>query len=740
MATRKKNIDTSVQLEKILSSGSEGDEVLSIIKEELKIRDPEGKYYDLKPIREGECGRVFSVRFGPKGERRVIKVDKIPQNPQARVHFYNGCNTAREVNYALGIDDPEKHHLIRIHDYMISGRLKDKGLSGAIVIEEFFQGKEVEEGKEPIPAKTLYEFMEERRSKGVELQEFKQIGKGLVKAIEHLIKNGEVYHRDPHPGNILIKENGGLEIKLADFGNVCPLDEISPKPRPTAGSRYILDPSIMEVFTGKIGSYDFGAEAYAIGKDFLVAATGTPAVICDPNTGEAINLITKEKISDEDGRIDVKKHDAAIEMALKLANKDVRNRYGSIIKRTLTLDKIKRYHNIDELAADWENASKPSFMEKLRSRTGLLAAGLGILTMSATPLAILNYFSNRENKDLTAEVLKRERVPVAAKWSGKPLEIGGNGMVKLKANVYKYGDYDNRLEIIGGENTDKYLQVNPGDEVWLTISAKQEPTESWGERNPYPPTLEGKAYIEGWEGKDFEIWPDPFDETVLYGDMHGYGGAYKTIKVPKDIAPGNYNLTIEFYAPENLPEDANISNGKAWWFKQPPGEAINRKGISLVVGDPKKKVDLDYIVLGWYKTETINLKKLNKEKTWYTTNPNGVYYELSIPEYDTTWSENSYYPRLPKPRMDRFEGEGDVKTLQVVYRDENGEYLGYRFIPIVEDKRICDTCPDDWKLGMPNKDWSNRLVGYRENIYTRYEADKKHEKGAQYMKKQTSKK
>ncbi|HVY01791.1 MAG TPA: hypothetical protein VHA12_03445, partial [Candidatus Nanoarchaeia archaeon] len=61
----------------------------------------------------------------------------------------------------------------------------------------------------------------------------------------------------------------------------------------------------------------------------------------------------------------------------------------------------------------------------------------------------------------------------------------------------------------------------------------------------------------------------------------GYEDNSESINLPKNIKPGNYNLVVEFYSPDESSEGIEKANLK---FTQ-PGKIISRKSVPVVVGE-----------------------------------------------------------------------------------------------------------------------------------------------------------
>ena len=91
------------------------------------------KYRSIEPL-EGNAGtRVcFKSEWGLGGERMIIKIDKNPESPRAIRHVGRGCNTDNDIHALSRIEDPEKHHLIRLLDFE---NLSKVGYDGTISVD-----------------------------------------------------------------------------------------------------------------------------------------------------------------------------------------------------------------------------------------------------------------------------------------------------------------------------------------------------------------------------------------------------------------------------------------------------------------------------------------------------------------------------------------------------------------------------------------------------------------------------
>lgn len=686
--------DTSIDDDGNLVVQETVDPTLDIVRRHLPAN-----YSNLQAFREGGTRKVFLADWGPKGKQRVIKVDKNPSTPHAERNVSRGYNTGREVVVASGIDEPEEHHLIRLYDYLHVPELEKLGFSGVASIEDYFPGETLEDR---VKEKGPFTGMQAG-----------QLFSGVLDALRYLQNDQGLFHRDLNRKNILIKENGKVEARVNDLTNACSISEVIEKSRPTSGSRFVLDPTTEEIFTGHTSAYNAGSEMYMVGKNMLYALTGEEAVKYNPDSGEAINVFTGESLL-TNGKLDAKKHKAAIDKAVEKIPKDGR-RYVPFIRKTLTLDEAERYTSIDECVSDFDKASKPTLWEKIK-RNGRIATGIatGVLALGGI---LGNHMINQEykNKQLQVELEKSLKYPVIGEWDGSTLEVS-NGLTSLGVRVHRNQEWDKTYP----KNVD-YLQITPGDKLWVDILADAipRPKDSTYHGNP---GLSGKIYLEGFGGENFGIYPGPTDKTEMYGDIHGIGIGYmwRSYEIPKDVPNGNHNLIVELYAGNNKRENEHIisSSEESINFLE-PGRVIARKRIPVVVGDVKHKIDAKSLNSKSYFSNAFFSVGL-VDSTFGRIDP-GLKYEISVPELgifenygNEMFNSNTFSQNIDLPKED---STGLVRTLQIVARDPvTGKVISADYLPISNEKKHGYGYYNRWGLANPDTSWSSNLIAYRKAL------------------------
>jgi hypothetical protein len=369
-----------------------------------------------------------------------------------------------------------------------------------------------------------------------------------------------------------------------------------------------------------------------------------------------------------------------------------------MLRRALSLNDHMRYSSIDELIADFEKASKPTLWERIKKNKGVTAGiTAGFLGLSAL-FGGLAYHQASKNNDLQAQVEFDKKHQVVTEWSGAPFEAENN-LVDLDVSLHDQGDWRGN-----GFPEKKYLTAKPGSEFYTQVTARAKVRKKNEDYGMSITALPGRIYIEGYDADSFWVWPQPFDETKTYGDMHGYSGGSPNLKIPKDIPPGNYTIAVELYAKQNPSDTENVmENDKVIWF-QNPGKIIARKRVPLVVGNARP-ININYVQLNSIN-ERVDFETLDSNFT-----PHGVKYEFSIPEEDTTWHPHGYYHWIPE----RHKRDREDRTLQIVYReDSTDQFLGCVFVPIKRDSVGEDYWK--WDYATPGREWSDKLIAYRKAL------------------------
>lgn len=677
-----------------ISSAEVHDPVLGILESVLPNKEGNyNKYSEIKTFKEGGTRKIYLANWGPGKKQVVIKVDKTPEAPHAKRHVSRGYDTEAELRIAAGLEDAEENHIVALRDYFYSDELKKLGYSGFVTVEDYF------------PGENLGDYVRVNGTLGRD--QMRDLFKDVLKAEKYLVHKKGLLHRDPNPGNILIKRNGKLQGALTDLTNAGPKLNSKESILPTSGSRLLVDPTKFQPYTGEEGFYDESSEARAIAVDMYFAATGIKPFKFEVDSGKATNLFTGESMLDEGGRLDQKKYEACVDMALQYLRGD-KSKLKNFLRKGLSIDSKKRYKTIDDLALDFESAVKPTRVEELRNfydrnegKVALGITGLSLVTLLAG--ANIVYLSNKAD-NAEARAAFAEKTHVIAEWNGNPLSADNN-VVKMEFRAYpdkRYQEeYPKKVE---------YLAVEPGEDIWINVVAKEGPGVK--EKNSIP-AIPMKIYLEGFEGSMNHLWPGSFDRTSGYGDMHG-GGDYssKIVHIPENFPSGNYAILVDFYARENEKDSSRVYHNDNIFFTE-PGKLINRGEIPIVVGNPSKKFKIGQVVLNsMYDALTlVDLEDI-------PISARGIETRVTIPERDTSWISKSYYRiGIPNATDTSFCNDTLINTVQLEFFDDStGEFLGYRFFPIQRERYGGEGDYFTWEYANPDTGWSKRLEVYREAI------------------------
>jgi len=674
---------------------SDKDLIYEIVNDVLPKGEKYQKYRRIKPFSEGGTRKVYEATFGPNEEPVVIKADKVPISPRAKRHVERGCNTEHELQNVGKIRSPDKHNLIRLRDWYYSQKLEALGYSGIMTVEDKFDGENLEEVVKEEPLNGL---------------EFGQVFRDVLEAERYLIKDCGIYHRDLSKKNILVRRNGRLKAKVADLANACDVDSVNPKSMPTAGSVFNLDPTTFETFCGNTSYYREEAEIHAVGKNMLYALTGEEPIHYDPENGTAVDSETRKSLMKSEGRLDFDKHRETIRRSLKRIKGSAR-RYVPVIERALSLDEEQRYHDLNDLIKDFNEASRATLWEKIKAKkNSLMVWGIGALGVIGIGALILTGLLNRQRSLEESLAFEQETLRVGTRYNPERITFTNN-YADLRFDLSRKGDWKT------GTFTDqsKFIPIKPGEEYWGFIKSDEHviPCKTGGIVGP---TLAGKAYIEGREGKEFFINADPITPYFPEGMGRGQvGHTYFNLNIPEDLKEGVYTLAVEFYAPENkAPKNRNSS--EKFEFNSPK-KILARKRIPLVVGDPKDYAWLDAFYMNGYSARfnfhrpDSSLGNLNRS----------LEYEASIPEEgiswklkDKQWATNLYSedPDLPSEGTDT-----TTKTLQIIARNPEGEIVGINYTPVERWNISQDSSlPFWWRPSLPDAKWSENLIAYRQAV------------------------
>jgi HEAT repeat protein len=258
----------------------------------------EGRYRFIEQIGKGAFGTVVLVEDNVVEEQLIFKF----LNPSVSEDEEMMQRFVHELRYSRKITHP---HVIRIYDFVSLGG------NYAISMEYFKShtlGSEIARQK-PMPF-------------GKAIAWGRDIAEGMI-AAHHV----GIVHRDIKPANILINEEGVL--KIVDFGVAAAAS--SGDTQLTKTGYVIGSPKYMapEQILGK--KVDFRADIYSTGVLLYEMLTGTPPY----SKGDHMSVMYQ--------------HIQAKAKMCEELNPDIPAEVAAIVKKTMEVDKLKRYSSMEEL-------------------------------------------------------------------------------------------------------------------------------------------------------------------------------------------------------------------------------------------------------------------------------------------------------------------------------------------------------------------------------------------------------
>jgi len=376
-----------------------------------------GKYHNLELFHQAynEAGTRFCYRadWGHQGQEDkipvIVKVDKpkrFIKSPRADLHGSRGYNTSNEVDFLTKINSPERYHIAKIRDFFMKKTCDGKPL--AISIEDFFENSLSLEGY----VKKLGPM-----SPTQVCQVFGQV----IKGIDHLNTDLEIYYRDLKPSNILLRKinrpnhprvKNRLEVLITDFANACKKNSIDKKPVPSAGGHLVTNPFLFQNFTGEVKEYDEKSEIYSIGANMYFALTGDYMFDCDSSKGTARGIIGNSTVDllDNHSLIDPKKYIQVVKTNTKSKFLDSNtNELKKIIRNCLLSPLNQGYESTEELfnkTKKWDNLW---FDEHYKE----IMAAIGVLTLGGFWLGwdLYAYGPGRIYRNLNEVLIKNSNIP-----------------------------------------------------------------------------------------------------------------------------------------------------------------------------------------------------------------------------------------------------------------------------------------------------------------------------------------
>jgi len=631
------------------------------------------KYRNFQLIGRGAQAYVFKAEWGPGKWLRAVRVEKSePSTERARHLREKGCGAEKLIRTIGALPKPEEHNIVGLLDYRTSG---DEDIS----VHPF------------IPGETLEEII---RGGPLNPQTIKRIFDGVLNAESYGIQNG-VLHRDPNPANIIVHSETG-EGWLIDYANAKIVGDRPSLSFPTAsfaGKGVIMDPLLIPKLSGVHKKYEQDSEAYALGIGLALASSGGESPIyLDSSKLSLRDGLTGELLQTPTGKIDSEKYNQAIARFIGRLPTENRKAFGNMIQKSLSLEE-RSASPIEDFQKELAGVCKPP-MYKRRGFIISAAAALAGVSLFGTGVAV-----HSNSKSLEKKLTDAEKYQVYSQWDGASLEISNN--------LFTFDTYStNEIKL---RSRGRILFTNPGAEIWIDYRGSQLPSPKKGMTLPW---MGGRVYLEGYSenigaSKEivFSFFPMPLDGTRAYDE---YGASFPSSKViiPKNLREGVYTLTAEVYAPTNGSEYEKKLIDRLKFTKQ--DTVLSRKRTTLIVGNPKNKVCLNYIKLIGYDNY-LSMQEISKTETLSGAEPRAdMDYVISLPE-------ENFSDRLERRSGGAFSlpngRDTSVRVLQIFTLDKpTSRVIGYTALPV---QRYVVGDSYWWGWGIPGREFADKLPQYR---------------------------
>lgn len=298
-------------------------------------------YHNLQYYKRGGTRDIFVCDYGKFGEKKVIKVDLLDADFNAKRVLDRGYDTENEVAMLSTIESTG----VIVPDYVHEQKSKDFGINGLVSIEPYYRD-----------SATLQEIIDSHGALFSEMGIYDAIGKMIID-LKYII-NGEdvasgigIIHRDIKPSNILIRSRGDRNsAKIIDWANSCEVGHVSNHYQPTRGGVETAHPFLIKEFTNSNSDYDIRSEIYSVMSTIVYALRGKPIFKFDFKRKKVYDSDRKRSILDSDGNVDFEKHDDHVEIVSQSLE-----RFGLfhiVMNRALSLRCNYYQNNFDQFVSD----------------------------------------------------------------------------------------------------------------------------------------------------------------------------------------------------------------------------------------------------------------------------------------------------------------------------------------------------------------------------------------------------
>lgn len=576
----------------------------STLKQRLENLLPNGRYHDLRPLEgnEGKKKTAFRANQGTNGVTRPVIVFLNSDNAPGYLERGYGIANEASILSQIGIDEAIQSNIVPLLDYNANGQdevLVVPEIKGAVSLKQWL------EANGPLSARDFVSGM-----------------KGMFNGARLLNSHG-IFHRDRHPANAIVrKTEKGLELFTIDTGSAVKKEDVRNGAIQTTLAKFSSDPLVGGFFTQENKPYNEGSEAYGLAFTALNTLVSKPPVLYDYRNGTAINNYTGESLLDEKGYVIPEKHQQAINQAIgqiPIMKRIALRKHLAWMKKALTLDSSKRYNKLEEMFSDFNEANESSRLTKIIAGTTAIVA-LGALAGAAA----LAYPLNRRHAEevhtrVEQAVEKASKIPIIPSFDGYKLETR-NPLFNLNFYINRDNPYEIIFDTEGQRKTfnETIMETKPiielkrGEKYDVQLRPQKVMVLKHGMSG-----LEGKVYIEGFEGKTF--YSDIIESDPTCYDMGGPNIPWNlNFTVPNELPDGSYALAVEMYAQSapntnSIDATSEIDYGKSW------GKCIARKRIPFVVGKPTNALSVGMIRLGHYTSGYVSVdckNQTNKETTF----------------------------------------------------------------------------------------------------------------------------